>query len=223
MNDEHRCRRMWGRAGALERRAEGTGDAGRAPEGDGNDADTATPGAVHRAALVAVKAVHTLIFFSMSWAVLYTLYSGLTNRISRKTGVAISAVLGEAIVFASNGWRCPLTKVAEQLGAANGTVGDIFLPKWFAQRIPQVSSTLMGSACSQCSGIVCTYDRGLLVTSTCPRQIGPVQGRIGKVTQQGAFCSRDAPPFPQCARHVAPTASGDPSLGPGERASGRAA
>ncbi|MDQ6603094.1 MAG: hypothetical protein M3Z19_10235 [Chloroflexota bacterium] len=95
-------------------------------------------------ALVVVKAVHTLIFFSMSWAVLYTLYSGLTNRVTRKTGMAVAAVLGEGIVFARNGSRCPLTKVAEGLGAVNGTVGDIFLPQWFARRIPAVSSTLMG-------------------------------------------------------------------------------
>lgn len=95
-------------------------------------------------ALFAVKAVHTLIFFSMSWAVLYTFYSGLTNRVSRKTGMAVVAVLGETIVFVDNGRRCPLTKVAEGLGAANGTVGDLFLPQWFTRRIPQVSSTLMG-------------------------------------------------------------------------------
>ncbi len=94
-------------------------------------------------ALFAVKTVHTLIFFSMSWAVLYTLYSGLTNRVSRKTGMAVAAVLGEGIVFASNGGRCPLTKVAEGLGAVNGTVGDIFLPQRFARRIPAVSSALM--------------------------------------------------------------------------------
>lgn len=95
-------------------------------------------------ALFGIKAVHTLIFASMSWAVLYTLYSGLANRVSRTTGVAVAAVLGEAIIYGSNGWICPLTKVAERLGAANGTVGDIFLPQWFARRIPQVSSTLMG-------------------------------------------------------------------------------
>ncbi len=92
-------------------------------------------------ALFAIKAVHTAIFASMSWAVLYILYSGLTNRVSRTTGVAVAAVLGEGLVFWSNGWICPLTKVAERLGEANGTVGDIFLPQRFARRIPP---TLMG-------------------------------------------------------------------------------
>jgi hypothetical protein len=106
--------------------------------------DAAATKTGQRAALVAVKAVHTLIFASLSWAVLYVFYSGLTNRVSRKTGVAVVAVLGESIIFASNGFRCPLTKVAEGLGAENGTVGDIFLPQWFARRIPQVSSMLIG-------------------------------------------------------------------------------
>lgn len=95
-------------------------------------------------ALFAIKAIHTIIFFVLSWAVLFIFYSGLTNRVSRKTGVAIAAVLGEAVIFAGNGFRCPLTKVAERLGAENGTVGDILLPQWLAQRIPQISSTLVG-------------------------------------------------------------------------------
>src|SRR4051812_924919 len=102
------------------------------------------PRATHPAALLAVKAMHTGIFASLAGAVLYTCYSGLTGRVSRKTGVAVAAVLGEAVIFAGNGFRSPLTKMAEGLGAENGTVGDIFLPQWFARRLPQISSTIMG-------------------------------------------------------------------------------
>ena len=98
----------------------------------------------HPIALVAVKAVHTGIFASLAGAVLYTFYSGITGRVTRMTGIAVAAVLGEAVIYAGNGFRCPLTNVAEGLGAENGTVGDIFLPDWFARRIPQVSSTVMG-------------------------------------------------------------------------------
>lgn len=95
-------------------------------------------------ALIAVKAIHTVIFASLSSAVLYTFYSGITGRVSRKTGVAVAAVFGEAVIYAGGGFRCPLTKVAEGLGAENGTVGDIFLPQPFARRLPQISSTIMG-------------------------------------------------------------------------------
>ena len=96
-------------------------------------------------ALFVVRAVHTLIFISLSWAVLYILYCGLTNRVSRRTGVAVAAVLGEAMIFVLNGRRCPLTKMAEEFGAENGTMGDIFLPQWFARRIPEISSTLIAT------------------------------------------------------------------------------
>jgi hypothetical protein len=102
------------------------------------------PRTTHPVALVAVKAMHTGIFASLAGAVLYTFYSGVTGRVSRKTKLAVAAVLGESVIYAANGYRCPLTKAAEGLGAENGTVGDIFLPAWFARRLPQISSTVMG-------------------------------------------------------------------------------
>jgi len=93
-------------------------------------------------AITAVKAAHTLIFLGMASCVLYTLYSGLTGRVSRLTRVSVIAVIGEALVYTGNGFRCPLADLAEELGSEHGTVGDIFLPGWFARRIPVVSSTL---------------------------------------------------------------------------------
>jgi hypothetical protein len=38
-------------------------------------------------------------------------------------------------VYAGNGFRCPLTGLAEELGAKRGSVTDIFLPKWLASNI----------------------------------------------------------------------------------------
>ena len=90
-----------------------------------------------------VKWVHTLIFLYMGACVLNILYSGLTNRISRLTKVSLAMVTCEGLIFFGNGRRCPLTNLAESLGSGNGTVGDIFLPTWFAQRIPVISSTLV--------------------------------------------------------------------------------
>jgi hypothetical protein len=98
----------------------------------------------HPVALVAVKTIHTAIFASLAWAVLYTFYSGITGRVTRKTGVAVVAVLAETVIYAGNDFHCPLTTVAEDLGAGDGTVGDIFLPPWFARHLPQISSTIMG-------------------------------------------------------------------------------
>jgi hypothetical protein len=79
----------------------------------------------------------------MGTCVLCILYSGLTGRVSRLTKASIVAVLAESLIFFGNGQRCPLTDLAEELGSEHGEVGDIFLPGWFARRIPVVSSTLV--------------------------------------------------------------------------------
>src|SRR5437764_968165 len=59
--------------------------------------------------IAVIKGVHSLVFLSMAASILYTLYSGLTNRISRLTVVSIAAVIGEGLVLLMNGMRCPLT------------------------------------------------------------------------------------------------------------------
>ncbi|MGB3635440.1 MAG: nitroreductase/quinone reductase family protein [Rubrobacteraceae bacterium] len=85
-----------------------------------------------------VKLVHSVIFLSIAASILHVFYAGVTGRGSRWTGVSLAVALGESAIFAGNGWRCPLTKVAEDFGADSGQVTDIFLPKWFADRIPQI-------------------------------------------------------------------------------------
>ena len=44
----------------------------------------------------------------------------------------------EVAIFVANSGHCPLTRLAENLGAPNGRVSDIFLPRWFADRIPLI-------------------------------------------------------------------------------------
>lgn len=90
----------------------------------------------NQASITVIKAVHSVIFLSMAASILYTLYSGLTGRISRLTGLSIGAVVGEGGIFLLNQGRCPLTDLVEDLGSEHGSVSDIFLPRWFAQRIP---------------------------------------------------------------------------------------
>lgn len=46
-------------------------------------------------------------------------------------------------MFAANGFRCPLTELAERYGAERGSVTDIHLPKWFAQKIPAIHGPLL--------------------------------------------------------------------------------
>lgn len=88
-----------------------------------------------------IKLVHTLIFWILSASVLYALFSGVMDRITTWTWVAVGLVVLEGIVLAASGWSCPLTLLAERLGAVRGSVADIFLPKWFADRIFPICGT----------------------------------------------------------------------------------
>ena len=96
--------------------------------------------------LVAVKAVHTTVFavelVSIGWLVL----TGFAGRRDRSVAVASALVLGEAGVFVANRGICPLTPLAERLGAASGSVSDVFLPRVVARTIPIWSSGLIGLA-----------------------------------------------------------------------------
>jgi hypothetical protein len=60
------------------------------------------------------------------------LYTGIVRRSDRRASIAAAAVACESLIFAVNGFRCPLTDLAESLGASNGAVVDVFLPAWFA-------------------------------------------------------------------------------------------
>jgi hypothetical protein len=44
----------------------------------------------------------------------------------------------ESLIFVANGFRCPLTEVAERVGAEQGSVADIYLPRWFARNLPAI-------------------------------------------------------------------------------------
>ena len=88
-----------------------------------------------------VKVVHTVIFWILSACVAYALFSGVAGRISAWTWFAVGLVLVEGVVLAASGWTCPLTILTERLGAARGSVSDIFLPKWLADRIFPICGT----------------------------------------------------------------------------------
>ena len=92
--------------------------------------------------ILQIKFVHTAIFWVLSACTLYALYSGLADRITGWTWVAVGLLLVESVVLAVSGWTCPLTLLAERQGAPRGSVADLFLPKWLADRIFPVCGTL---------------------------------------------------------------------------------
>ncbi|MEO8246205.1 MAG: hypothetical protein ABI622_03710 [Chloroflexota bacterium] len=93
-------------------------------------------------ALTVIKGIHTAIFFSVAGSAALFAWDGLRGRPRRRTAVAGAVVLGESAIYVSNNQVCPLTPLAEALGATSGSVADIFLPTWLSRRIPLFGTTL---------------------------------------------------------------------------------
>ena len=93
--------------------------------------------------LTAVKLVHTLAWFTIETCMVYVLYAGLRGRSDRRAGIAAAVVALETAVFAANGFRCPLTEVARNLGDGTGSVTDIYLPRWLAGNLPAIHVPLI--------------------------------------------------------------------------------
>jgi len=98
--------------------------------------------------IAGIKLAHTVIFVVLSGCVLYVLLSGALDRVTAWTWVAIAAIAIEGVVLVACGGKCPLTVAAERLGAADGSVSDIFLPRWFADRIFPICGTLFAVGCA---------------------------------------------------------------------------
>ena len=88
--------------------------------------------------VTAIKVFHTLVWLSIESCVVYVLYEGFAGRTGRRAGVAGAVVAGEVLVFAANGFRCPLTDLAERHGADSGSVTELYLPRWFAHNMPAI-------------------------------------------------------------------------------------
>jgi len=95
------------------------------------------------AAVAAIKTIHTLAWVSIESCVLYLLYAGFAGHTGKRAGIAGAVVAAETLIFAGNGFRCPLTKLAERYGAQSGSVTDIYLPKWLAHNMPAIHTPLL--------------------------------------------------------------------------------
>lgn len=99
-----------------------------------------------RLAVVGVKVAHTAIFFGELASIAWLVLTGLLGRRDRSVALAAAAVAVEAAVFVANDRVCPLAPLTRRLGAARGSVSDIFLPDRVARTIPIWSSALLGLA-----------------------------------------------------------------------------
>ena len=95
------------------------------------------------AALTTVKVVHTI-----AWAVLVACILGIpwASWHGRHEWAAILAgiVLLEVAVLLINGWRCPLTIVAEAYTTDHRHNFDIYLPEWLARHNKLIFGVLYG-------------------------------------------------------------------------------
>jgi hypothetical protein len=94
-------------------------------------------------AVFAIKAVHSLAFAIIQTCIVYLVYKGLRRQSDGKAVAAAAVAIGESAVYAANGFRCPLTDLAERLGSEHGAVTDIFLPKWLAANIARIYTPLL--------------------------------------------------------------------------------
>ena len=97
-------------------------------------------------ALALVRAVHSGVFLVELTAILWLVIAGIVGRRDRTVGIAAGLVAAEGLVFLAGRGVCPLTPLAERLGARRGSVSDIFLPDPIARTIPIWSTALLATA-----------------------------------------------------------------------------
>jgi hypothetical protein len=97
-------------------------------------------------AITLIKAAHTLAWFSIESCMAYVLYAGTVRRADRRVALAGAVVAAESLIFAANRFRCPLTQLAEHFEAADGSVTDIWLPRWLAHNLPAIHVPLLAAA-----------------------------------------------------------------------------
>jgi|GEM_PF-1320922 len=129
-------RRRLSSAGAAGRRLAASGYGRRRHQMNSSAKPAFTNGHGNKAVLTLIKAVHILAWLSIESCMMYVLYAGFARRTDRRAAIAGTVVAGETLIFAANGFRCPLTNLAENFGAADGSVTDIWLSRWLAHNLP---------------------------------------------------------------------------------------
>lgn len=92
--------------------------------------------------LLTVKIVHTLIWLFFVTTIFYILYSGITNKITTFTWIAIGLIVGEGAVLVLFKMFCPLTLIARKYSDSEKDNFDIFLPNWLARHNKIIFTTI---------------------------------------------------------------------------------
>jgi hypothetical protein len=89
-----------------------------------------------------IKLLHSIVFFFFLGCLGYIAYAAVTLNFDIRLALAIGVISTEGIILWANGWRCPLTKLAEKYGTDEGAVTDLFLPPLLARNAFRISLTL---------------------------------------------------------------------------------
>ncbi|MEZ5460969.1 hypothetical protein [Dokdonella sp.] len=87
-----------------------------------------------------MKLCHTLIWIVLSGCVISIPVLAYQQRLGMASFM-IAVILVETLVLATNGWRCPLTNVAERYTDNREPNFDIYLPRWLARYNKQIFGT----------------------------------------------------------------------------------
>ncbi len=88
-----------------------------------------------------IKLLHTLVFLFVSGCIVYVVYCGISGTSNRYLWAAAGIVLSIGILYAANGFECPLATLVHTL-AGRKDISDIFFPDWFANKIMSVSAAI---------------------------------------------------------------------------------
>jgi hypothetical protein len=88
-----------------------------------------------------IKLIHTLIFIFASSCIVYVVYCGFLGKTSRFLIASLGIVFAIGVIYAINGFECPLATIVHHL-AGRRDVPDIFFPDWFANKIMPVSTAI---------------------------------------------------------------------------------
>lgn len=94
-------------------------------------------GLVRRRAALTVKIAHSVLLLVMASAAILVLVDGISGRRDVWLTLALLVVGVEAVVYAANGLRCPLTSLALRLGDPTGHdwVCERLLPERYVLRV----------------------------------------------------------------------------------------
>jgi len=91
------------------------------------------------ARIFTIKLIHSIIFFVMVFSLVYIFYCAVTGRYDWTLLLALGLISVEGMALLLNRGNCPLTTLAVKLGAASGSVTDIFVPMWCARHTFKIS------------------------------------------------------------------------------------